>query len=305
MKSIGFFACSNGLGHYKRISEIASLLSNDFDITIYATWFQMFHLGGAKNCRHVQQHTHNIRWDKTLSESKVDYKSYRGCLEDHKKDLRRHDYVISDNIIGILDYRPDAIIIGSFLWKDVFYNKFGDNRISDIDRTLLREYVPPIITNKYVETGTLKEYTNKIQFGFGCKSKPYKQFKIDECVTLKPSLNYLDSYSNFFDNLKIKTTEDFSKTSNVALMCRPGLGIITHCVEHSIPLIALYDENDSSEIVELADKVVDLSIGFKQNVNEEFNYNRYSLLKDNSIYMYKHLDKDGYKKIAGYLKTKL
>ena len=180
MKSIGFFACSNGFGHYKRISEIASLLSNDFDITIYATWFQMYNLGGVKNCRHVQQHTHNIRWDQTLSESKIDYKSYRGCLEDHKKDLRRHDYIISDNIIGILDYRPDAIIIGSFLWKDVLYNKFGDNRISDIDRTLLREYVPPIITNKYVETGTLKEYTNKIQFGFGCKSKPYKQFKIDE-----------------------------------------------------------------------------------------------------------------------------
>ena len=305
IKSIGFFVCSNGYGHYKRISEIASLLSNDFDITIYATWSQMYNLGGVKNCRHIQQHVHNIRWDKTLNDSKVDYKVYKECLEEHKEDLKRHTYVVSDNIIGILDYRPDAIIIGSFLWKDVLFNKFGDNRISDIDRTLLREYKPPIITNKYAETGTLKEYGNKLQFGFGCESKPYRQFEIEELIPLKPSLNYLDSYSDFLKNINVKSTEDFSKTSKVALMCRPGLGIITHCVEHYIPLIALYDENDSSEILELADRVVTLNIGFKQNVNKEFKYNDYSLLKDNSIYKYNHLEKDGYKKIAAYLKAKL
>ena len=34
-KSIGFFTCSNGYGHYKRISEIAGYLSNDFNITAF------------------------------------------------------------------------------------------------------------------------------------------------------------------------------------------------------------------------------------------------------------------------------
>jgi hypothetical protein len=304
-KSIGFFACSNGFGHYKRISIIAEYLSNDYDITIYGTWHQMFNLGGAKNCRHVQQHTHNIRWDKTLSNSKVDFKSYKGCLENHKKDLLRHDYVISDNIVGILDYRSDAILSGSFFWKDVFFNKFGENKITDFDNKLLDKHNPLILTNKYAETGSIKDYKNKVQFGFGCKNFNYKEFKIDRVLTLKPSLNYLQSYIDFFKTLNIKTTDDFSKLSNIALMCRPGLGIITHCVENHIPLIALYDENDSTEIIELAHSVENLNIGFKQNIKEDFNSIKFSILKDNSIYKYNTFEKEGYKQIASFLKNKL
>ena len=88
-------------------------------------------------------------------------------------------------------------------------------------------------------------------------------------------------------------------------MCRPGLGIITHCIENYIPLIALYDENDSTEIIELAQTVENLKIGFKQNVHQKFNELKYNVLKDNSIYMYNKFEKEGYKKIASYLKNKL
>ena len=88
-------------------------------------------------------------------------------------------------------------------------------------------------------------------------------------------------------------------------MCRPGLGIITHCVENHIPLIALYDENDSTEIIELAHVVENLKIGFKQNIKKEFNNIKFSLLKDNSIYMYNNFEKEGYKQIASFLKNKL
>jgi len=304
-KTIGFYTCSNGFGHYKRISIIAKYLSNDYDITIYGTWHQMFNLGGVKNCRHVQQHTHNIRWDKTLSNSKVDFKSYKECLENHKEDLLRHDYVISDNIVGILEYRPDAILSGSFFWKDVFFNKFGKNKITDFDNELLDKHNPLILTNKYAETGSIKNYKNKVQFGFGCKDKKYKEFKIDKILTLKPSLNYLDTYSTFFDKLKLKTTSDFSVKENIALMCRPGLGIITHCVENNIPLIALYDKNDSTEIIELAKLVEKLGIGFKQNINRDFNNLKFALYKDNSIYKYNQYEKEGYKNIASYLKKML
>ena len=88
-------------------------------------------------------------------------------------------------------------------------------------------------------------------------------------------------------------------------MCRPGLGIITHCVENHIPLIALYDDKDSTEIKELAQIVEDLNIGFKQNVSESFYSSKFNLLKDNSIYMYNKFEKEGYKQIASFLKKKL
>lgn len=305
MKTIGFFACSNGYGHYKRISEIATLLSNDFDITIYASKLQINKLGLVNNCKHVELALDNVRWDKIMSESKLFFEEYLKGIEIHKDSFLKHDYVISDNLVGLLEFRPDTILIGSFFWKDVIKDKFGPNKFTDYDSSLLQKYCPPLITNKYAETGDVVLYKNKIQFGFGCKDIPYKEFKIDRLLTLSPSLNYLDSYTNFFDKLKLKTTLNFEQTKNIVIMCRPGLGIITHCVEHHIPLIALYDNRDSIEIIKLAKKVEYLNIGFHQNVNSDFNEVKYSLFKDNSIYRYNHFEKDGYLKIAGYLKSKL
>jgi hypothetical protein len=304
-KSIGIFTCSNGYGHYKRISEIADYLSIDFDITIYAGTFQVNKFGLVSNTKSVIQQFKNIRWDETLQNSKVNFTQYKKSIDEFGTELKKYDYVIADNIAGILEHRPDCILIGSFFWKDVFLKQFGENKISDFDQELIDKYNPLVLTNKYAETGTLREYKNKLQFGFGCKDLEYKQFKIEEILTLEPSLNYIDSYSDFFSKLKVKTTIDFTKKANIALMCRPGLGIITHCVENYIPLIALYDENDSTEIVELAQTVENLKIGFKQNVHKEFNEFKYNVLKDNSIYMYNKFEKEGYKKIASYLKNKL
>ena len=304
-KSIGFFTCSNGYGHYKRIYEIAGYLSNDFNITIYAGTFQLNKFGLVSNTESVTQQYKNIRWDETLQNSKVNFTQYRDSIDEFKTELKKYDYVIADNIVGILEHRPDCILIGSFFWKDVFFKQFGKNKITDFDQELIDKHNPLVLTNKYAETGTLREYKNKLQFGFGCKDLEYKQFKVEEILTLEPSLNYIDSYSDFFSKLNTKTTLDFSKTNNIALMCRPGLGIITHCVENYIPLIALYDENDSTEIVELAQTVENLKIGFKQNVHQKFNELKYNVLKDNSIYMYNKFEKEGYKKIASYLKNKL
>ena len=304
-KSIGFFACSNGFGHYKRISEIASYLKKDFDITIYAGSFQINKFGTVGDVNTLVQQSKNIRWDEILKNSNVNYNQYIQGIDEFKDDLMRHDYVISDNIVGILKHRPDAIIIGSFFWKDVLSYQFGDNKISDLDNKLLIAHNPLIVTNKYAETGTVKSYSNKVQFGFGCNNLKYKESKIDEVLTLKPSLDYLSSYTDFFKNLNINTTDNFNKTENIALMCRPGLGIITHCIENNIPLIALYDKEDSIEIIELAQIVENLNIGFKQDVRNEFNINKFSLYKDNSIYKYNQYEKDGYKNTASYLKKML
>ena len=304
-KTIGFYTCSNGYGHYKRISDIASYLCDDFDITIFVGSFQIEKFSLVKNTGLIIQKYKNIRWDETLTNSFVNYDQYIKSIDEFKSELQNFDYVISDNIAGILKHRSDTILIGSFFWKDVFNGKFGSNKISDFDNNLIETHNPLVLTNKYAETGLLKSYSNKQQFGFGCKDKKYKEFKIKKILTLKPSLNYLDTYSSFFDKLKLKTTSDFSVKENIALMCRPGLGIITHCVENNIPLIALYDKNDSTEIIELAKLVEKLGIGFKQNINRDFNYLKFALYKDNSIYKYNQYEKEGYKNIASYLKKML
>ena len=278
---------------------------NDFDITIYSNYYQFDKFESQTKSTYCQLFESNIRWDKTLKRGRVDFKQYKAGIKERADLLSYHDYVISDNIVGILKYRPDAIICGSFLWRDVLLHKFGPNKISDLDSELIEKHNPIIITNKYAETGTIKEYNNKVQFGFGCNKIKYKENKIEEVLTLRPSLDYLSSYTDFFKTLNIKTTDDFTKTENIALMCRPGLGIITHCIENNIPLIALYDKDDSIEIIELAKIVENLKIGFKQDVKKEFNITKHSLYSSNSIYKYNQYEKDGYKNTASYLKKML
>ena len=300
MKSIAFFISSNGYGHYDRCKTIASHLSDSYTITFYSNNFQLKKLGYPKGAIFSLLNKETIRWDKNIKEGRVRFKSYKEGLKEKKNFFKAYDLIISDNIVGILKYRPDAIISGSFLWKDIFLEKFGKNKLSDFDKELLDKHNPLMLTNKYFEVGSVKEYKNKKQFGFGCPSIPFKLNKINKTVFIKPSLNYLDSYKNFEKKLVGPYTTDINVTDNVVMVARPGGGIITHCVKHHIPLIALYDENDSSEILELAQKVEDLGIGIKQNVNDNFNN---TFFEDNSIYNSIQLIKDGYKETARYIKT--
>lgn len=300
MKKIAFFINSNGYGHYDRCKEIASYLVGKHDISFYCKDYQYKKIGKLENTTLYELKKDTIRWDKNITSNSIRFEPYQEGLLERCIDLNKYDLVVSDNIVGILKYRPDAILGGSFFWKDVFLNKFGPNRLTDFDNELLEKHKPLILTNRYFETGTMKEYKNKKQFGFGCTYLDLKINKIDRAVLIEPSLPYFNSYKEFINNLTIPHTVDINVTENVFMVARPGGGIITHCVKHHIPLIALYDENDSSEILELADRVVDLGIGFKQNVKEKFNYN---FLKDNSIYNSIQLIKDGYKQAANYLSS--
>ena len=81
------------------------------------------------------------------------------------------------------------------------------------------------------------------------------------------------------------------------MVARPGGGIITYCVKNQIPLIALYDENDSNEILELADKIEELNIGVKQNVKDPF----YNPFTSNSNYEKLDIKSNGFKQTANYL----
>ena len=300
MKKIAFFINSNGFGHYDRCRQIASNLVSNFEITFFCKDYQHSKIGILESTIVHELKKDTIRWDKNIIENNIRFEAYKEGLLERCTSLDKYDLVISDNIVGILKYRPDAILSGSFFWKDVFYEKFGNNKLTDFDNDLIEKHNPLILTNKYFETGTMKHYKNKKQFGFGCPYLEYKINKIKKAVFLKPSLNYFNTYKEFVSNLEIPHTTDINVTDKVFMVARPGGGIITHCVKHHIPLIALYDEDDSSEILELADKVQELNIGFKQNVKEKF---KYDFLKDNSIYNSIQLQKDGYKQTADYIKT--
>ena len=297
-RSIGFFINSNGYGHYDRCMQIASYLDSSIHITFYGKFFQYKKIGHPGNATFIASNKDTIRWDKSIKNNRVRFKSYQNGLKEHKELLKEHDVVITDNIVGILKYRPDAILSGSFFWKDVYFDKFGPNKLSDFDDNLLVKYNPLIITNKYFETGTVKDYNHKLQFGLGCKQNKYSFNTTEKILFIEPSLNYISTYKNFITKLdKHNISTDIKDTDNSVLVARPGGGIITYCIKKQLPLIALYDENDSNEILELADRIEVLGLGKKQNVKDVFK----NPFVDNSIYEKLNIESDGFKLTAQYI----
>ena len=306
-KSIAFYCCTNGYGHFKRVSEVAKNLTDNFKVDIFCSAKQLSNIGPIDNVSYNLTDD-NIRWDNILNKDvNTAINTYFDWLEKYGPTVHNYDTVVSDNIAGLLQYRSDTILMGSFLWSDVLLDKLGTNKLTSFDRDLIRTKLPTIITNKYVETQSLKEYPNKFQTGFGCASKMMIISDIKYLVYQNSSLNYLRSYWKCADTIArlpfFGFTNNNSYIDNTAFVARPGVGTITHCVENYIPLVALYSNEDSKEIIELAQIVEDLKIGFKQNVDEPLRLGKFKGLRSNSNYCYTgKLEKDGYKKIADFIK---
>jgi len=307
-KSLAFYVCSNGLGHYKRVYEVASLLCSDFDITIYCTEFQANKIGWITDVKYEIYKLDNIRWDLVLAgDSLKSIENYFDWLIEYGDTTEKYDIVVSDNIVGLAQYRDDLVLMGSFFWHDVFESYLGENYLSFSDKSIIQDNSIPVITNKYVETQSMRGYNNKVQFGFGGKYKEVKVNQIENIIPLNPSLDYLKGYSETID--KILSTNKFVKQnnlsyiSNTCIVARPGVGTITHCVEHSIPLIALYSTKDSTEIIELANYVEELGIGFKQDIDKPLDIGILDRLEDNSNFIeMSKLQTNGYIDIAKYIR---
>lgn len=307
-KKIGFFVCSNGLGHFSRVLQISKYLTSDFDIDIYCEKFQYEKFKPNLNVNFNFYKISNIRWDEALIKNEVNFERYLKWCTLYGPATLKYDIVVSDNLVGLARFRNDIILSGSFLWKDVFLSKFKENKITDYDNELLTKFNPLVITNKYVETGSLKNYNNKKSFGWGCSIKKMQTWdKAKKLVLAQPSLNYLESYNVFLNKLNtiplgFKIETSVHKTANCCFVIRPGVGMLTHCIENYIPIIALYDNKDSNEIIELAKKVDKLGIGFSHNVDKSFNIKKLVNNTSNDIYNRVSFEKEGYKNIAQYIK---
>lgn len=308
-KSFGFYCCTNGLGHYKRVYEVCKHLVSYYDVTIYCSKVQAQKIGILENAKYVYYQVDNIRWDLvTRGEYDKAIKLYFDWGKVYGESCLQYDTVVSDNLPILLTYRTDIILMGSFLWKDVFLSYIGLNKLTAVDTDLLGKYTPKIITNKYLETLSIKTYNNKVQFGFGCEERMTVLSETKYTILQDPSLPYLDEYTVYLKRLEsdfnLVFVENLSYIYDVRLIARPGVGTITHCVEHRIPLIALYSDNDSEEIIELAHIVEDLKIGFKQNINDSLDIYKLKQFNSNTNFCYgQKFEKQGYKKTAEYLKN--
>ena len=289
---IGIYICSNGYGHFHRMLQVCTHLPFH-EIDIHCERYQYNRFKPTQdNLNFIFYKESNIRWDRKRV----------GSID--TSGIDKYDRVITDNLVEVLKYRPDALLSGSFLWSDIWREKYGNNDFSDKQDEIFHDVKPRVVCNGDVVFGQLKKYINKVDIGWGCKDNSTEDFNLNRIVCITPSLNYTEKYTEKFLEIRNEYQDDvdfsfnINHTDNSMFIIRPGLGMITTCVSHRIPIVALWDEDDSIEIQHLAHKVEELGIGISLNVNDDF-----ILSSDVTKYResFKKLNLNGYLKFAGLI----
>ena len=289
---IGIYVCSNGYGHFHRMLQVcAHLPFHEIDIHCEKYQWNRFK-PTQQNINFIFYEESNIRWDRKRI-GRIDVSG-----------IDKYDKVITDNLVEVLKYRPDALLSGSFLWSDIWREKYGNNNFSDEQDKIFHDVKPRVVCNGDVVFGQLKKYKNKVDIGWGCKDNSTEDFNLNRIVCITPSLNYTEKYTEKFLEIRNEYQDDvdfsfnINHTDNSMFVIRPGLGMITTCVSHRIPIVALWDEDDSIEIQHLAHKVEELGIGISLNVKDNF-----ILPSDVTKYRdsFKKLNLNGYLKFAGVI----
>ncbi len=229
-----------------------------------------------------------VKWINVLSTNKI---------------LRDSQLIISDNQIAPLNNYKNVILMGSFIWHNLVESKDKDyKRIIALEKKLLLKNKPIIICLKNMAMDNLFKYTNPVFSPWFTSKHKYqlvKKQKKSILITgggtknqdsnLIKILNYIlqldEKIIIYLDNKLFKkinilnrrvkifsfTDNDFLKLN--AIVCRPGIGILTDCIKYNIPPIAI-DDNTNLEISNNAFKLerqkIGISIKIEKNKNISF-----------------------------------
>jgi hypothetical protein len=159
MKSVALIACSNGLGHVRRIFLLAKALTNkQLKVTIFAPLSDasIFNKSDCfSNIKMVDFDTQTSAINWINGSAKNWYKLL--------PDLSEFDVVVSDNLIEILKVRHDAWLSGSFFWHESI-DKLPE-KFKKESRDLLLKHRPRMISSVLFSSEKLKKYTQLHEVG--------------------------------------------------------------------------------------------------------------------------------------------
>ena len=301
MRKFHFFVCRNGYGHLKRVfsvvrellqfTECASIIihcnARQFHNT--KTWEDFHVLNKAKNvCFEFEFMQNSPRYSD--EETFANTLNWLESLKESKRNIE--GTVVIDNDIALLNLFPQAIVMGSFYWKDILDPLKQADWIR-FEEELLNKYNPIHIG---VEKMAMQSVLNRSQFvglpwfaspGLGRQTTIHKRksllvtgggtgFYNQRLLEIAMSLKdmgleiYVDSKLFAFSNASFPlfsfSEEDFSHLK--AIICRPGMGILNDCVSYAIPIFAVEDCLNK-ELMHNADRVVAMKLGIKVTSVEE------------------------------------
>lgn len=272
---IAAFICENGLGHAKRTLSILneiSRLAPHLHFTIFCEDWQLKAIGRRPEFSTFFQlpltivskvASLGVIWD----ENPAIYNDGRLLLwEDQLKKcepLLTADLVLTDNLSGVLSVRPDAILLGSFLWSEILHSAFPSNR--EVQRfvkheiELLESHHPTMISVEALAMPWVREKTRAELLPWMCK--PHQSVRAPKnripkvglfCGKTRPGqkieyrilqiLSPVNSYEIINSERFGFTPSDFEGLDFAIV--RPGAGILHDCIAHQLPIICISEPNN-------------------------------------------------------------
>ena len=316
--------CGNGYGHFKRCAKIANyLISNHQDVSVNFVcneniikenydWIILKELYEFSNFNLISTKK-RVR----INNNKINFKDLFNddFLWIDKTIISKTDLMISDNCTSILKYRPDTILMGSFLWSEVFsvyaVNNIEIQKCCNHELDLLIKHKPQMISLKDMSMPYVKNYTNVFYTDWLVTNRNLTLIKkrirnililgggtglVDEII-LK-MVNLLQSKFNVYSNEKIVNKSftnkiiinkfDFTADSfnNIDLIiARPGIGTLTDSVTYGIPIFGISESiMVNKEIQFNLKKIENLKIGLDISSNPEDILNIILKIQENDQY---------------------
>lgn len=211
-------------------------------------------------------------------------------------ELQSADLVLSDNLTAMLDHRPDAVLAGSFLWSEVLATAYPDHprvaAFAQKETERLRKHRPPMLCVADLMMPAVRQQTTAVPLPWMCEEPATPQpasrgnlpliavaggatgsaedilGRAVEGLAQKAEANgwrlaLPTGFRAYAGSLAAHDTLPFDATvfaSAAVMVCRPGVGTMTDCVTHRLPMVVLHEKNNP-EMAHNGRRVRDLGLG--------------------------------------------
>lgn len=298
-KSLAVLVSANGFGHIRRqISIVSELLNRHPNLIV------TFALTAKQNRRFKSEiellgptveviggvTEESVLWRQNAYE--YSDSNLNGWENRWRSNLRliNSDFIISDNLVGVLAERPDGVLSGSFLWHEVIsaYSLSNESckKFVARDLSLLLANKPKMICNKYIASKAVLELTSPVAVSWMVdrKIEPFEFGQrnsilvhgggtrtIDRQVSEVAQKLRLSGFKVFTDIEDDENVFDYSNEAWGSLgvvVCRPGAGTATECVKWKIPMIVIRDpQNSEAEFIAERLSSLGLAHGFSDGLS--------------------------------------
>ena len=305
-KHLAILVSANGYGHIRRQILIATdLLKQNLNLRVSFALTDAQHRRFKVEIENLGDRAEavvgitedSVRW-------RHDANSYTNAnLNGWESELKSNaslvnaDFMMSDNLVGVLETRPDTVLSGSFLWHEVISAHAISNeacrKFVEREIHLLRTCTPKMICNADLATPAVLSLTNPVLMPWMVEELSKSQLPnrallgsneraailvhgggtrtLDDRVRAIAQLLRTNGhvvYTDLEDDSMCFDYQDSTWQKLGVVICRPGVGTTTECVKWKIPMIVLRDkENFEAEYI--AEKLRKLGLAhFFKNQDE-------------------------------------